>query len=236
MPTPGRAMQLFRGRMLSVAPLEPALGTLWVTARTSLQQQVNAFCNKSQRSWEAGNSLGVLTQIPVLNAASLLLICLQENATLQAQTCDFADVETCGIFPVGMSSQNGGGRRSPSWLVQVLACVLSSARRRLSEGLARRAVSRGGVCVTRGDKARCWMHKVVPLPNPASFASPPGLACANGISAAPAARVQPALNCLCLKHTVIQPVAILLGLDTQCNYVEEVLLIHAKIIKSISLF
>ena len=89
--------------------------------------------------------------------------------------------------------------------------------------------------MTSSDKARCWMHRVVPLPNPASFASLPRLACANGISVAPAVRVQPALNCLCLKHTVIQPVAILLGLDTLCNYVEAVLLIHAKIIKSISL-
>lgn len=78
------------------------------------------------------------------------------------------------------------------------------------------------------------MHKVVP--NPAGFASLPRLAHENGISVAPAVRVQPILNCLCLKRTVIQPVKILLGSDTLCNYVEAFLLIHAKIIKSISLF
>lgn len=90
--------------------------------------------------------------------------------------------------------------------------------------------------MTLSDKARCWMYEVVPLPNPASFASLSRLARANGISVAPAMRVQPALSCLCLKHAVIQPATISLGLDPLCNYVEAFLLIHAKIIKSISLF
>ena len=100
---------------------------------------------------------------------------LRENPALQAQARGAADVETCGIFPLGMSSQNGGGRRSPSQLVSVLAGILSSALQRLSEGLARRAVSWGVFCVTSSDKARCWMRRAVPLPPPASLAALPGL-------------------------------------------------------------
>lgn len=78
-----------------------------MTARTSSQQQVNTFCKKSQCSWEAGNSLGVLAQIPLLNAASFLLICLQENAILQAQTRNFADMRNLWDF----SSQD----EQPKW-------------------------------------------------------------------------------------------------------------------------
>lgn len=86
-----------------------------------------------------------------------------------------------------MSSQNGGGRRNPSWLAQVLACILSSAPQKVWH-VVPGCVS-GGFCVTLSDKARCWMHEVVALPNPASFTSLPGLARANGFSVALAVRV-----------------------------------------------
>lgn len=171
------------------------------------------FCKKSQCSWEAGNSLGVLAQIPLLNTASFLLICLQENAILQAQARNFADIETCGIFPVGMSSQNGRGRRNPSWLVWVLACILSSSLQCLSEGLACCA----GLCLGEGFVWH-WVTKLVAeciklscCQIQPSFAPLPGLTCAPGISVALAVQMQPVLDYLCLKHTVIQPVNNFIG-------------------------